>query len=185
MVVKNKKKTKVFTSREDPAQKAIIGFAVFILLIFTLCSAYAIYLNPTNPAAWSMAVFFIFGFAMLVCFEDNVFPDLPTRKIPHALITWFFAWMFVALLISFLITMNMAHLAIAIMFGAIVFVGSTYVFSSEARWTNFKTTTKAKTGGAIKKKVKSTKTGKKVSKKLRQRKKKKKAKTKPRRIKGW
>ena len=183
--IKKNRSTHVFTSRDKGPGRFIAEAAIFIVLIFALCSAYALVMAPNNPVAYSMAAFFIIGFFLLVGHEANVFPDIPNRKIPHAVITWFFCWLFVAFLASFIMTMNVSHLVFAVFFGAIVAIGSGFVVSNENQWFNFKAKTKDKTGGAIKRKVKKTKTGQKVSKKLKKRKKQKASNKKKRRIQGW
>ena len=146
---------------------------------------FTIFMVPDNPAAWSMAAFFLIGLILLVFNEENVFPNLPHKKRPYAVVTWFFAWIFVAFLAAFLITMNLSYLGLAVIFGVIVGLGGGFVVLSEARWTKAKTTVKSKTGGAIKRKVKKTKTGKKISKRMTKRKKRKEAKKKQRRFQYW
>lgn len=173
MTKKRGKSQHLFTSSENDTHRLLIMLGIVIFLFFILCSAYAIMMVPSNPAAWSMAAFFVLGFMMLVGFEENVFPDIDRHKLPHTIVTWFFAWIFVAFLVSFLITMNFAHMGMAVLFGVVVFLGSIYVAASEKGWNNFKTKTKVNTSGKIKAKlhIKS--------------KKKKPKKTKKKRIAGW
>jgi len=137
-------KKNLFTSREKGLDRVLITFATAIFLIFSICSAYAIILNATNPVAWSMAAFFTLGLLLLLGYEKNMFPDIPKKKIPGAVFTWFFAWLFVAFLVSFIATLNIAHMTMAILFGTIVFIGSTYVVTSEKGWKKFKAKTRIK-----------------------------------------
>jgi hypothetical protein len=130
-------KQKLFTSREG-FDRVLVGIAITIFLIFSICSAYAIILNATNPVAWSMAAFFTLGLLLLLGYEKNMFPDIPKKKLPGAVVTWFFAWLFVAFLVSFLATLNIAHMAMAILFGTIVLLGSTYVLTDKG-WNKIKT----------------------------------------------
>lgn len=115
--------THLLTSRKKGADRLIVELAFFILVVFGLCSAYAIVLTSgSNPAAWSMAAFFWGGLVLLLIFEDNAFPSLDRRSFVFGAITWFFCWIFVAFLVSFLVTMNLAHLGSAVLFGVIVFI---------------------------------------------------------------
>jgi quinol-cytochrome oxidoreductase complex cytochrome b subunit len=140
--------------------------AVVLLIIFSLCSAYAVMLQPTNAATWSMAVFFIVPLVLLLMFEHNTLPDIDRKKILPASITWFFSWIFIAFFMSFVFTMEMAYLAMAILFGIIVVIGSMFCVSNERRWRRFKA--KLTAGQSEEKqKKKSKKKPKKKSKKKR------------------
>lgn len=184
MQTNKRKSAHIFTSRTKGLDRVVTEIAIVIMLIFGICSLYAVVLAPVNPVAWSMMVFFIFGFMILVGFEENVFPDLSKHKTPYAVVTWFFAWLFCAFLVSALVTFNLTHAALAVIMAVVVFIGGTYVIASEQGWSKMKTTVKKKTGGAVKQKIKGTKTGKKISKKLEKRKRKKKSERK-RRISSW
>lgn len=180
--------THIITSRnKGESGRIIIQLAVAAFIIFTLCSLYALYLQPTNPAAWVMTTFFIVGLLLILTYEENVFPKLVRQKLPYAIAAWIIGWIFVAYFVSFLITMNLTHLGIALVFGIIVVLGAIYVIANENQWSNFKTKAKANTGGKIKKAVHKTKTGKKLEARSKRRKKIKEERRKKRRvrIKGW
>ena len=148
----------LITSRQKGGlDRLFVLGATAVFIIFILCSLYALALTPANPASWSMFVFFTLGLALLLIFEDNALPDLQKRKAPYAFAGWFFTWMFVAVLVSFFITMNLAHLGIAAMFGTIAFFLLTYTVAPEEKWMSFKQSVKTNTAGKVKKKFKSRK----------------------------
>jgi cytochrome b561 len=152
----------LITSRDyESAGRTLILLAFVFLIIFTLCSAYAIVIQPGNPAAWSMLAFFAIPLILLLFYEKNAFPDIPRNKMLPASISWFFTWMFVAFFVSAVFTSSAAHLAMAILFGFIVAIGSVYTVANERQWERFK----ARTGGKVKSKVKRKKTKKKKPKK--------------------
>ncbi len=123
----NNKSTHLFTSREKGAvDRSIFLVAAFLLAAFTLCSLYAISQQPSSPASWSMAVFFASGLALLLFAEDNVLPDLNKNKLPFAGVAWFASWIFVAFLVSFLITYNWLHFFMAVLFALILTFGFSY-----------------------------------------------------------
>ena len=144
----NKKRSPNFiTAREKGTPgRLIVLVATFFFIIFILCSLYAVLSQPTNPAAWSMMAFFTVAFLLMLAWEDNLLPDLPRNKIIPAALSWFFLWIFVAFFVSFMFTMNLGHLALAIMFGFIVFIGWTYTVANEQQWGSFK----SNTGGRFK-----------------------------------
>ena len=146
-----KRSSHLVTSRpKGEVNRIVVTIAFFFLVIFTLCSVYAISFAPTNPATWSMAAFFIVALILLLAYEDNSFPDIPKKKIKFAVITWFFTWIFVAYFISFMITMNLGHLVMMVLFGLVVFFGGSFIFMNDMRWSDFKTKIKSNTGGRVK-----------------------------------
>jgi len=137
----------ILTAREKGSMgRLVVLVAMTFLILFTICSAYAILMQPSNPASWSMLAFFAVALFIFIAHEENAFPDLPQNKLLPAIVMWLFLWIFVAFLVSFLFTMNIGHLGIAILFGLIVFVAGAYTVTNEAQWGNLK----AKTGGRVK-----------------------------------
>lgn len=146
MTAKSKSPNFVTAREKGTAGRLLILVATTLFIIFTLCSAYAILLQPTNPAAWSMLAFFVGTFLIVVTWEDNLFPDLPKSKVLPAIVAWFFMFIFVAFFVSFIFTMNVGHLVLAILFGTIVFLSTTYTVTNEQQWGSFK----KNTGGRFK-----------------------------------
>jgi hypothetical protein len=176
----------IITARQrGQADRGILLLVVALCFIFVLCSAYAIYLQPENPAAWAMGAFFLIGLLILLGHEENVFPDITGKKLPYAVVVWFFGWIFIAYLIVFLFDMQLGNGFIVALFGIIVILGGAFVLSSETQWTNFKTKTKEKTSRKIHNRISKTKTGQKLEARKKRRVKIKAARKKKRRIKGW
>jgi len=165
------KKNHLFSARTGN-QSLLVHISIFVLLIFTLCSAMAVISHPSSPASWSMAVFFALLLAIVLGLEENMFPNLAIKKAPTAIATWFLAFMFTAFFVAFISTMHMAYLAVAILFAAIIMVVGTYTISSDEKW------------GKVKQSLKRN-TSEKISKKLPKRKKKKKKRKKKAKINRW
>jgi len=164
--MKKAKSTHIITSRDKGAQRVLVLLGVGISLLLILCSIYAVTQVPLSPAGWAMVVFFAGLLVLLLTYEDNVMPDLDLKKMPFAGVAWFFSWIFVAMLVSFLITMNLGHLIMAALFGFITLMCTSYVATPEKKWGNFKEKVKDKTTRKVSTKVKSklkrnSKTGKK------------------------
>jgi signal transduction histidine kinase len=174
--VRSKKSANVFTGRLGN-QGFFVKAVIFFLALFTAVSAFAIIQQPESPAAWSMATFFALLLAMVLGFEENMFPNLAMGKVPTAVITWFFAFIFVAFFVAFLTTMTFAYLVVAAMFGLIVFIAGTYTIASEEQWGKFKESVASNTTRKISKSV-----GKKLPKRKKRKKPKRKKKT---RIARW
>jgi len=182
------KSTHLLTARQKgQSGRILIQLAIVAFVIFALCSFYALYLEPANPAAWVMAIFFVVGLFIILTYEENVFPDLPKQKLPYAIGAWILGWIFVAYFVSFIATMNTTHLTIALVFGFVLVLGAIYVIANEKQWANFKTKAKSNTGGRIKRAVGKTKAGKKLEARSKRRKRLKAERKKKRRvrIKGW
>jgi len=176
----------IVTSRQrGNADRTILLLVVALCFIFVLCSVYAIYLQPDNPAAWAMAAFFLVGMLIILGHEENAFPDLTRKKLPYAIIVWLFAWILAAYVVSFLLDMQLGSGFIIVLFGIIVVLGGAFVLANETQWTNFKTKTKDKTSRKIQNRVSKTKTGKKLEARKKRRVKIKAERKKKRRIKGW
>ena len=113
----------LFTSRTG-FDRLILLLALTAFGFLSLCSLYAISLVPSNPAAWSMATFFIVGLMLLLLFEENTFPSIDKEIFPGFAVSCLFAWIFVAFLVSFLVTMDLTHLAGAVLFGSVIAISS-------------------------------------------------------------
>jgi len=173
-MITKKKSPHVITSRDKGATDyLLVNVASAIFIIFILCSAYAIMLSPANPAAWSMAAFFIIGFVMLLGWEDNIFPDLPRKKVPFAIMTWFFAWVFAAFLVSFLVTFNISHLTLAVLIGVFLGLTGSYTMTNEQQWGGIKEGIRTKPGAGVRKAFRMKEKPKKQKKPKKQRKPKK------------
>ena len=136
---KYKQGTHLFTSRGKGTERFVVEAVMLIALLFIGCSFYALILVPENSAAWSMATFFIIAFLLLVLHEkDNVFPDIPNKKLPWAAATWFLAFHFVAFLSSFIVTMNIGHLVFAVFFGLPLLLTSLMTFRRPKKKTSKK-----------------------------------------------
>lgn len=160
--MKKAKSTHVLTSREKGGQRLLVLFGVAILILFTLCSVYAVTQVPLSPAGWAMLVFFSGLLILILMHEENMFPALEWRKTPFAVVAWFFWWIFIAMIASFLITMNLGHFVMAVLFGLIALLSTGYVVTPEKKWGNFKEKVKDKTTRKVSKKVKSKLKRKKV-----------------------
>ena len=167
MVKKMKKSSHLFSERQPGTGRSLVFLGIVFLSIFTLCSVYTLILTPTNPIAWSMTAFFAIALCILLFSEDNVLPKLEKKKSPHAAVAWFFSWVFIAFLVSFIVSMNAAHLAMAILFGFVTIVLFSYVLLPDARWVAAKQTVKNNTAGRVSKRLNLKKRKKNKNKKRR------------------
>jgi len=169
MVKKYKKNSShLFSERPPGLERNLVFISIVLLALFTLCSTYTLVLAPTNPIAWSMLVFFLILLLMVLFSENNVMPKMEKKKTPHAAVAWFFSWVFIAMLVSFLNSMNAAHLAMAIIFGSVAFIGFSYVILPQEKWVAAKKTVRQNTAGKISSKLK-TKKRKKPKRKVKKR----------------
>lgn len=168
---RSQKAASVFTTRPGN-QGFFVHAVIFFLALFTVISALAIIQQPQSPAAWSMATFFALLFAIVLGFEENMFPNLAMKKMPTAIITWFFGFVFVAFIVAFLTTMTVAYLMVAALFGLIVFIAGTYTIASDEQWGKFREGIAKNTTRKV-----SNTIGKKLPKKKKRKKKPKKKKT--------